>query len=778
MANFDSHLYCARCREEGKGSDFYVKNPQSSDCQICNAFSDEQRQQLATPSYRLKKEKWEAKKLDTTPSKDLEELVDPSNVSIIGAVDSQGSDKSPVSAPPPDKKPKKDSKKDNKKEKSPPAKASKSTSQPSADVKIAELDNKWSERFNRLEALIMARNLEPTFSANVKITLTHSPPSSVENVSEPFIRPSTSSTLPGTGFSAEKHQPTSKAVTGRQNPSTQFPGTGSSASKHQPASQTKTSRLTSTAKFPGQGSSASMHQPASQTKTSRPTPAVDTSTDPTTHPLSTRKSEDHRPSVTDRPLSSEPADTGSPVLQKSRRDSISSLSSDAGSVQSDRPPLDLYTEEGELSEDPDQTLVDQDQPASEEQNYRETTQGIRSYLGWSHIPEVDNTTSTSDDHPSAGPKTVAPGKVSVNMPTEEWLCKKLGKLNLTLTEGYPSRGSEAGGLAKDVFLRPPRSQSKWYGLHTKSQPDQAKVSTWSTDASKLNSSHSRIARYTGLSSTPPASRRIAQETLRRWERSAREASVVCNQAASFNRCLFRVQQNMKDQLKVLKSENKGKGSSKGSTATDELNYLLDFNSSITQAAAKSMEHLSEFVFITMGNVTLVRRDAYLSHLRTGIKQDKLTALRTAPLHISTLFPDSTIKRAEEDIAQFEAKGHSGSQHSKGRYHPYERPDKKSTNRHSTDINFLTLLNVKPLVVSNVHTAPRHSQKKEVSPGSAGCLYKDYTLKSVKSVSCVTQLSYVPSVTNVKNAAQTLPVGARLQNFWQTWLDLGAGPKIV
>ena len=116
----------------------------------------------------------------------------------------------------------------------------------------------------------------------------------------------------------------------------------------------------------------------------------------------------------------------------------------------------------------------------------------------------------------------------MKMPTEEWLCKKLGKLNLTLVEGYPSRGSEAGGLAKDIFLRPATSQSKCYGLHTDSKADPSNVSTWSTDASKLNSSYSRIARYTGLSSTPPASRRISQETLRRWERSAREASVVCN----------------------------------------------------------------------------------------------------------------------------------------------------------------------------------------------------------------------------------------------------------
>ena len=37
----------------------------------------------------------------------------------------------------------------------------------------------------------------------------------------------------------------------------------------------------------------------------------------------------------------------------------------------------------------------------------------------------------------------------------------------------------------------------------------------------------------------------------------------------------------------------------------------------SQAAAKTMEHLSEFVFISMGNLTLARRDAYLSHLNSG-----------------------------------------------------------------------------------------------------------------------------------------------------------------
>ena len=102
---------------------------------------------------------------------------------------------------------------------------------------------------------------------------------------------------------------------------------------------------------------------------------------------------------------------------------------------------------------------------------------------------------------------------------------------------------------------------------------------------------------------------------------------------------------MQDQLKTLRSESKGKSSQKSSLAADELQYLMDFNASITQAAAKTMEHLSEFV-ISMGNITLAHRDAYLSHLRTGIKPDTMNAIRTGPLHINTLFLDSALRKTE------------------------------------------------------------------------------------------------------------------------------------
>ena len=81
--------------------------------------------------------------------------------------------------------------------------------------------------------------------------------------------------------------------------------------------------------------------------------------------------------------------------------------------------------------------------------------GVGDCMGWTHIPDMYTGASTSDDNPFTGPKAQPAGKVSVTMPTNEWLCSKMGKLNLTLTEGYLLRSSEAGGLLKDQFVRPP-----------------------------------------------------------------------------------------------------------------------------------------------------------------------------------------------------------------------------------------------------------------------------------------------------------------------------------
>ena len=79
------------------------------------------------------------------------------------------------------------------------------------------------------------------------------------------------------------------------------------------------------------------------------------------------------------------------------------------------------------------------------------------------------------------------------------------------------------------------------------------------------------------------------------------------------------------------------------------------------------------------------------------------------------------------------------------------------------------------VVSHVLSATGLPQRKGLSRGLTDV---NCQLKYVKGVSSVTHLSCVIPATNVNNAAQNLPVGARLQNYWQTWLDLGASPKVV
>ena len=97
MASFDSHSFCACCREKGKGSDPCVSH---NDCNSCNILTKDQRLQLSRPSYRIKKEKRDLKKASDTPKQDSSSssLIDPSSVTVVGAVDGQGILQSPGSS--------------------------------------------------------------------------------------------------------------------------------------------------------------------------------------------------------------------------------------------------------------------------------------------------------------------------------------------------------------------------------------------------------------------------------------------------------------------------------------------------------------------------------------------------------------------------------------------------------------------------------------------------------------------------------------------------------
>ena len=140
----------------------------------CDALTPEQKEQLATPSYKLKKERKEAK--SSTPIKESDTLsptlVDPALVSVVGVVDGQNTSGVSGLSGPVEKKAKKTESKHSTKAKSdkptkstssrPPTSSSdqgKSTTS-TTDTKIADLDKKWSDRFNRLEALLLAKTLD------------------------------------------------------------------------------------------------------------------------------------------------------------------------------------------------------------------------------------------------------------------------------------------------------------------------------------------------------------------------------------------------------------------------------------------------------------------------------------------------------------------------------------------------------------------------------------------------------------------------------------------
>ena len=135
---------------------------------------------------------------------------------------------------------------------------------------MEELDQKWLDRFNRLEALLMSKTFQPTFSSAVKVTPSHSPSAAISKDTEPFFQP-TSSKRTGQDFSA-MHQ--SACQLSQETTSSERTRRGSSASLHQPSSQLRSNlhRQESSPKRTGSDSSAVKHQSTSQLVSDRPRP--------------------------------------------------------------------------------------------------------------------------------------------------------------------------------------------------------------------------------------------------------------------------------------------------------------------------------------------------------------------------------------------------------------------------------------------------------------------------------------------------------------------------
>ena len=103
---------------------------------------------------------------------------------------------------------------------------------------------------------------------------------------------------------------------------------------------------------------------------------------------------------------------------------------------------------------------------------------------------------------------------------------------------------------------------------------------------------------------------------------------------------------------------------------------MSFDQSISSAMARTMQHLSDFAFVSMVTCHphhyFSSKKRCLDHLRSSIKPDTGCSLN-CPLHMATLFLDSALKKVENDIVQHENKGYFGSSsHQKGQHNPYKR----------------------------------------------------------------------------------------------------------
>ena len=166
MAGFDLHDKCARCRDKRIGEDNCVLD---KPCPICDVFSDSQKELLATPSYRIRKDKKAGL------------LVSPKDVTVISSVDNEPVFHSP-SGPSAQSSAK------------PPSTISSAMASSSADQstglvtseQFMAMSDKWAEQFARMEALLSLGNIFSTPVSNVK------PVDSQRLISEtPFWPPAT-----------------------------------------------------------------------------------------------------------------------------------------------------------------------------------------------------------------------------------------------------------------------------------------------------------------------------------------------------------------------------------------------------------------------------------------------------------------------------------------------------------------------------------------------------------------------------------------------------------
>ena len=349
-------------------------------------------------------------------------LVDPSHVSVLGKVEGEKANVKPETMPAGKKKKRSVSPKSSPRS----SKKKPSTSSRPSSEDLKNLDDKWAERFSRLEAMLLSKSFAVPVEPVVK-------PAEVITSQKPFFYPGASTSK--LADSAEPSSPSLVQATGDAVPPR---GDEMQQNATQPVEAPGTGTATQPVQAPGAGPDV---LPSGTGDAAFSVDQTLTGPRPVQSTIGS-ESEDEQHSQ-----------TGS-LLEGNYRD-VS-------------PARDLTRDKST------------DQELSEEASYRETMRGVRSFMGWHKVPEFESV-SSSDDNPFAGSRVQPTGKVSVKLLVDDWLCKKMEKLNLTITEGYPARNSETAGLLKDHFIKPARS-SRWYGMHAeKKDCYNVTVSSWSPE---------------------------------------------------------------------------------------------------------------------------------------------------------------------------------------------------------------------------------------------------------------------------------------------------------
>ena len=427
MASFDLHKRCARCRDKGIGDDDCVEK---RSCVICDGFTETQKDILATPTYKIRKDKKSGV------------LISPDQVTVIASVE----DKEPIfHSSPPASQPSAHAQ----------SEASSSTASFVTSDQLQQISDQWADQFARFEALLSRGNVFST----PKSTVQHVPSHAVVS-DPPFIPPSAQLTGP-VEFPAEgevdKPQDSSaiqKDVKEKRK---------SRKSRRESREEDKHSKKRQVSPSPDVSAS---HVKSAPVQVKPPvqvqaTPGLEVVQKSKTNPTSVS-------TVASNPEQKEyflPGTTGQGTVQPGSSGQALPVAQASSSLFGDStvtgayrtppepdtldidPPLseasysdDQGSDEGEISSDalerPEQT---------EDMNYRETVRSIRSFMGWNHIPTFESDLSEPDksNNPWKGKLQKRPARISVAMPPDDWHCQKLEKLNTVVAEGYPSRAQDS-----------------------------------------------------------------------------------------------------------------------------------------------------------------------------------------------------------------------------------------------------------------------------------------------------------------------------------------------